>query len=220
KLATSGAGINCTTGCYTFNTHSSLVNSNTGLDLADLLLGLPFDRNADTSQTLTDYIPYYAWFVQDNIRLTSKLTVNAGIRWEHEGGVREANNGLLVGFNTTATNAIASQVPSLSLKGAAEYAGVGGAPTSAGSYNSQKWGPRAGVAYQLNGKTVVRGGYGLFWAPQLYLGGPLATPGYANVTDYTGKSTTDVLTNPFPNGLVAPLGNSQGAAVAIGTSLS
>jgi hypothetical protein len=36
-----------------------------------------------------------------------------GIRWEHEGGVREANNGLLVGFNTTATNAIASQVPSL-----------------------------------------------------------------------------------------------------------
>jgi trimeric autotransporter adhesin len=220
KLATSGAGINCTTGCYTFNTNSSLVGSNTGVDLADLLLGLPFDRHADTAQTLTDYIPYYAWFVQDNIRFTSKLTVNLGIRWEHEGGVREANNGLLVGFNTTATNAIASQVPSLSLKGAAEYAGVGGAPTSVGDYNNQKWGPRVGAAYQLNSKTVLRGGYGLFWAPQIYLGGPLATPGYANVTDITGKSTTDVLTNPFPNGLLAPVGNSQGAAVGIGTSLN
>ena len=220
KLATSGAGINCTTGCYTFNTNSSLVGSNTGVDLGDLLLGLPFDRNADTAQTLTDYIPYYAWFVQDNIRFTNKLTVNLGIRWEHEGGVREANNGLLVGFNTTVANAIASQVPSLSLKGAAEYAGVNGAPSSVGSYNSQKWGPRVGVAYQLNDKTVLRGGYGLYWAPQIYLGGPLATPGYANVTDITGKSTTDVLTNPFPNGLLAPVGNSQGAAVAIGTSLS
>jgi len=220
KLATSGSGINCTTGCYTFNSNSSLANSNTGVDLADLLLGLPFDRNADTAATLTDYIPYYAWFVQDNIRWTSKLTMNLGIRWEHEGGVREANNGILVGFNTTATNPIASQVPSLNLKGAAEYAGVGGAPISVGNYNSQKWGPRVGVAYQLNSKTVLRGGYGLFWAPQLYLGGPLATPGYANVTDYTAKSSTDVLTNPFPSGLVAPLGNSQGAAVGIGTSLN
>src|SRR5450432_965953 len=176
KLATSGAGINCTTGCYTFNTNSSLANSNSGVDLADLLLGLPFERNADTSQTLTDRIPYYAWFLQDNIRFTSKLTVNLGIRWEHEGGVREAKNGLLVGFNTTATNAIASQVPGLSLKGAAQYAGVGGAPISVGNYNSQKWGPRVGVAYQLNGKTVLRGGYGLFWAPQIYLGGRWPLP--------------------------------------------
>ena len=66
------------------------------------------------------------------------------------------------------------------MKGAAEYAGVGGAPTSVGNYNSQKWGPRVGVAYRSNSKTVIRGGYGLFWAPQIYLGGPLATPGYAN----------------------------------------
>ena len=219
-LATSGAGINCTTGCYTFNTNSSLANSNTGVDLADLLLGLPFDRNADTSETLTDKIPYYAWFVQDNFRWTSKLTINMGIRWEHEGGVQEAHNGLITGFNTTATNALASTVPSLNLKGAAEYAGVGGAPTSVGNYNSQKWGPRVGVAYQLNSKTVVRGGYGLFWAPQLYLGGPLGTPGYANVTDITGKSTTDVLTNPFPAGLLAPVGNSLGALVGVGTSLN
>ena len=52
KLSHGGAGINCTTGCYTFNTNSSLANSNTGVDLADLLLGLPFDRNADTSVNL------------------------------------------------------------------------------------------------------------------------------------------------------------------------
>jgi len=220
RLATSGSGINCTTGCYTFNTNSTLANSNTGVDLADLLLGHPFDRQADTGSTLTDFIPYYGWFLQDNFRWTSKLTINMGVRWEHEGGVREAHNGLLTGFNTTAANVIASQVPSLKLVGVPEYAGVGGAPTSVGNYNSQKWGPRAGAAYQLNSKTVLRGGYGLFWAPQLYLGGPLATPGYANVTDITGKFTSDVLTNPFPSGLLAPVGNSQGASVGLGTSLN
>ena len=82
-LATSGSSINCTTGCYTFNSGSSLSVSNTGVDLADLLLGLPFDRTADTSSTLTDRIPYYGWFIQDNFRMTSKLTINLGIRWEH-----------------------------------------------------------------------------------------------------------------------------------------
>jgi hypothetical protein len=218
-LATSGSTINCPTGCYTFNTNSSLVGSNTGVDLADLLLGLPFDRTADTASTLTDLIPYYGWYIQDNFRWTSKLTINMGIRWEHEGGIYEDNNGLLTRFNTTATNAIASQVPGLNLKGAAQYAGVGGAPTSAGNYPFSKWGPRVGVAYQLNSKTVLRGGYGLFWAPQLYLGGPLGTPGYANTTEYNQKYTTNQLANPFPTGLLAPLGNSQGSLVGVGTSI-
>ena len=116
------------------------------MDLADLLLGLPFDRNADTSSKLTDFIPYYGWYVQDNFRWTSKLTINMGIRWEHEGGLYEQHNGLLTGFNTTVANAIASQVPGLDLKGAAEYAGVNGAPTHVGNYNFSKWGPRIGAA--------------------------------------------------------------------------
>ena len=219
-LATSGAGINCPTGCYTFNTDSSLGASNTGTDLGDLLLGLPYNRQADTASTLTDIIPYYGAYIQDNFRLNNKISINGGLRWEHEGGVREANNGLITGFNENATNAIASQVPGLDLKGAVEYAGVGGAPTSAGNYQFNKWGPRGGIAWQVNSKTVVRAGYGIFWAPQLYLGGPLATLGYANNTQYTGKSATDVLTNPFPQGLLAPVGNTLGAAAGIGSNFT
>ncbi len=57
--------------------------------------GCPLTARPTLLQTLTDKIPYYAWFVQDNFRVTSKLTINMGIRWEHEGGVQEANNGLL-----------------------------------------------------------------------------------------------------------------------------
>ena len=220
RLATAGNGLNCPTGCYTFNTDSSLSSSPSGVDLGDLLLGLPFDRTADTSSKLTDLIPYYGLYVQDNFRVSSKLTLNLGLRWEHEGGFYEEHNGLITNFDQNATNAIASQVPGLNLKGAAQYAGVNGAPTSVGNYEFSKWGPRVGAAYQLTSKTVIRGGYGLFWAPQLYLFGPLATPGYANTTQNTGIFTTNQLANPFPTGLLAPLGNSQGPLVGVGTSLT
>ena len=139
RLATSGAGLNCPTGCYTFNADSSLATSNTGTDLADLLLGIAFDRQADTASTLTDFIPYYGWYVQDNFRMNSKITINAGLRWEHESGVQEEHNGLIVAFNQSATNALASQVPVLNLKGAVEYASMNGAPTSIGHCNGSKW---------------------------------------------------------------------------------
>ena len=211
-LATAGAGINCPTGCYSF---ASGQTSYTGTDLADLLVGLPYSRSADTSSKLTDYIHYYAGFVQDNFRLNSKLTVNFGLRMEHESGVTEDHNGLIVDFNTAATNPVYG-------KGEVEYAGLNGAPNHVGNYQGIKWGPRGGVAYQLNSKTVIRGGYGIFWAPQLYLGGPFGTLGYANNTQYTGLTYAQDkggLYNPFPNGLLAPLGNSLGVNAGIGTNL-
>jgi hypothetical protein len=212
-LATAGAGISCPTGCYTFNSGSA---SYSGTDLADLLLGAPYSRQADTSSKLTDYIHYYAGFVQDNFRMSSKITLNFGLRMEHESGVTEANNGLIVGFNTAANNPVYG-------KGEVEYAGLGGAPDHVGNYQGIKWGPRGGIAYQLNSKTVVRGGYGIFWAPQLYLGGPFGTLGYANNTQYTGlpySQVAGVLSNPFPSGLLAPLGNSQGVNAGIGSNVS
>ena len=55
---------------------------------------------------------------------------------------------------------------------------------------------------------------------RLYLGGPLATPGYANTTDILASPPPTNLTNPFPTGLLAPVGNSQGALVGVGTSLN
>ncbi len=220
-IATAGAGINCTTGCYTFNSAltsagTPAANSYTGVDLADLLMGLPYSRQADTSSNLTDYIHYYAGFIQDNFRVSSKLTLNFGLRMEHETGVTEAHNGLITDFNTTATNPVYGN-------GVVEYAGLNGAPTHVGNYQPIKWGPRAGVAYSLTDKTVIRGGYGIFWAPQIYLGGPFGTLGYANNTQYQGLSYAQDLgglQNPFPNGLLAPLGNSLGVDAGIGSNLS
>jgi trimeric autotransporter adhesin len=49
QIVSAGSSVNCTTGCYTFYTDSSRAQSNTGVDLADLLLGVPFERTADNS---------------------------------------------------------------------------------------------------------------------------------------------------------------------------
>ena len=93
--------------------------------------------------------------------------------------------------------------------GAVEYAGLNGNPTQTGNFNTNKWGPRGGIAYQLDSKTVIRGGYGLFWAPQFALGGPISTLGYSAITSFTGSTNlagalTPTLYNPFPGGFIPP----------------
>ena len=94
-----------------------------------------------------------------------------------------------------------------------------------GSFSGSKFGPRAGVAYQLNSKTTVRGGYGLFYAPQFALGAPISPPGYTSETSYIAttdgyKTPAGSLSNPFPTGLTAPLGNTLGPLTAVGQSFS
>jgi hypothetical protein len=222
KLGTAGNSQNYPTGAYSFNTGT---NSYTGLDIADLLAGYPYTRQADTFTKFTDTISYYGAFAQDDFRLNSKTTLNFGLRWERESGVQEQNNELLTGFNTTVANPLASQVTGISPKGAVEYAGLGGNPTHVGNYNSNKFSPRVGVAYQLNGKTILRGGYGIFWAPQIALGAPINTLGYAATTSYTGSVNSlgqpvSTLTNPFPGGLIQPTGNSLGTSSGLGQSFS
>jgi len=231
RLGTAGYSQNYPTGDYTFNsdpnygTAKAAGNSYTGVDLGDLLTGYPYGRSADTFSHFSDTINYYGVFAQDDFRVNSKLTINYGIRWEREDGVQEAHNALITGFNTTVANVLASEVTGISPKGAVEYAGVNGAPTHVGNYSANKWAPRVGVAYQLTPKTILRGGYGIFYAPQIALGAPISTLGYSATTSYTGSTNSagqvvPTLTNPFPNGLIQPTGNSLGAAAGLGQSFS
>jgi hypothetical protein len=220
KLKTAGFSQTYPTGGYGFNGPSY-----SGVDLGDLLLGYPYTRTADSDSHFNDFANYYGAYIQDDFRLSSKITLNAGLRWEHESGVQEQNNALVVGFNTTTPNVLASQVTGISPVGAVEYAGLNGNPTSVGNPYSSKWGPRAGIAWQVTPKTVVRTGYGIFFAPQFALGAPISTLGYSATTSYTGSTNSagelvPTLANPFPNGLIAPTGNSLGTAAGLGQGFS
>ncbi len=228
EIKAAGNDANNAAGDYTFNgifTKSTPTSSGIGgSDLADMLLGYPSAGDEYTSTKLTMFARYYGIYLQDDFRVSSKLTLNMGMRWEHETGLQEVNNGILVNFDGTAANPLAAGVTGIAPKGEVIYAG-NGHPTTAGNPYFSKWGPRAGAAYQLNSKTVLRAGFGIFWAPQFAIGSPIATVGYNQTTTYIastdGNNTpANSLGNPFPSGILQPAGNSLGTSTGIGSTFS
>lgn len=193
-------------------------NDGTGSDLASLLLGYPASGSVVSNTKYYQYVRYYGMYFHDDFRVNSKLTLNLGLRYEYETGLRERNNNLVVGFDPTVANPIGQGA-----KGGLLYAGVNGNATECCGASGRKWAPRIGAAYQLDAKTTLRGGYGIFWAPVSY--GGFSSQGYSQSTDYVGSfdgglTPAGSLSNPFPNGITKPLGNSLGLLAGIGQTVA
>jgi hypothetical protein len=191
----------------------------TGASLASMLLGFPSGGSVVTSQSLSNMVRYSAVFVQDDFRLSTKLTLNFGLRYEYETGIFAPNNRFSPGFDTKAVNPIQPQVPAITTLGVLEYAGQNGYGTTALNPNHNKLGPRAGFAWSVTPKTILRGGYGLFWAPLSFT--LQSTFGYTATTSYVssndgGATPANSLNNPFPTGVLQPAGNTLGGLAGIG----
>jgi len=214
-------------GLYNFtNAATSKDNVNSGgLDFASFLLGIPV---ASTSyvQSVTPLalnVHYQAIYAQDDIRVTPKLALNVGLRYEYEPGIYERSNHYTVGFDTSVVNPI-SQTSGFTSMGGVEFAGQNGYGSHCCTAVNSKWSPRAGFAYSLTPKTVLRGGYGLYYVPIGYTNSSSFAPGYSqnnyiNSTDTNGKPI-DTLDNPFPNGFQAPTGNAAGYATGLFSSVT
>ena len=160
------------TGTFDFN---SLFTSNNGVgghELASLLLGLPATGRVPYNRGAGDWFTkYYGAYIQDDWRVNSKLSVNYGVRFEHEDGLQEVENRQSVGFDRDAISPLNSQVPKTGLltgrtiTGGLIFAGVDGAPTHQGDPAAIKIAPRGGFSYAINRMTVFRGGYGLSMHP-------------------------------------------------------
>lgn len=200
----------------------SAVSDGTGSDLADLLLGYPVSGDVETTTPLKTYADYFALFAQDDFRLSRRLTLNLGLRYESETGLKEDNNHLAVGFDRTATTQLSSNTP---MTGGILFAGVNGNPRDIGNLSRLKLAPRLGASYQLTHKTVLRGGYGILYAPLRYDPTAALAPGYTQYTPYVASNDNDqtpvnVLDNPFPNGIEKPAGNSAGLLTGVGGSVT
>ena len=188
---------------------------------ASFLLGYPASGSIVYASPAEYLVDYYAGFVQDEFRAGSKLTLNYGLRYEYETGIREAEDRFTVGFDRDADFPI--QVPGMTLKGGLMYAGVDGYPTQQGqSLNGVA--PRGGFAWSLSEKDVIRGGYGFYWAPMQFPGigeTAMGRLGYTATTTYLAstngnRTPANSLSDPFPSGIGEPIGNSRGLATGAG----
>ena len=209
-------------GIFTAATNQSA----TGIDFADALLGYPSSGSVATNSHEYYFVNYYSGYIQDDIRLTNKLTVNIGLRYEYETGEGEQYDNMLVGFNQTALNPIQASLPAgsgVSAYGLPLIAGQNGNPSACCDALKDKFGPRGGFAYAINDKTVFRGGWGMFYAPIYFSLDNQYSPGLAQTTTYlastNGNATAaNSLSNPYPNGILQPATIQQGVLQQLGST--
>lgn len=209
---------------------------------ASFLLGYPTTLSIVRRADFSEYSKTYGFFVQDDFRVSNRLMLNLGVRWEVETPLVERQNKSVSGFDASYVQPIEGAVqtryaalndpalkallPQIGVTGGLLFAGK---DTGSGLYKTPKttFLPRIGVAYQLNDKTVLRGGFGLFAG---FLGerrGDVIQPGYTRTTtailttNPNGAPLPFTLSTPFANTTIAePVGNSQGRQTSLGQAIS
>lgn len=147
-----------------------------GHSWAAFQMGLPTTSSIDSNANYALSNPYIGWYGQDNWRVSSRLTLNIGLRMEYEFALKERYNRFIGGFDPTLTSPITAlaqaayaakpiaELPaaSFSALGGSFYPGVGNhdARYPAGQL---MWLPRIAAAYQVNSRTALRAGYGIYY---------------------------------------------------------
>jgi hypothetical protein len=242
------AGNFTTTGTFTTQASSgSLITTNSsingagavGRDLASYLLGNITSGTLDKGVSYDVHSNYQGWFIQDDWRISPKLTLNLGLRYELEPGVREKHGHFVTGYNTTVASPLRAgalanynaNVPAgipvtafQNLSGGLTFADSRRDPQQKSDVNNIQ--PRIGASYALNSKTVLRGGFGIFTAPFQLSGitAPLVQTGFTPSTTFlasndNGLTFLGTLNNPFPGGLNPATGASLGLVTSVGATL-
>ena len=142
-------------GRFAFDNLFTSRNGAGGNEVASLLLGLPTTGRAPHDPAEFEWFAkYWGAYFQDDWRVSSRFTLNYGLRLEHEDGLREINNRQTVAFDQNAVNPIDALVPKAgtllagkTLKGGLVYAGVNGAPEQQGNPKAIKPAPRVGATF-------------------------------------------------------------------------
>jgi len=191
--------------------------STSGDAFASLLLGVGTGGSTGISVFPYNSKHYYGVYFEDDWKVTQKLTLNLGLRWEYQTAPTERFNEQSF-FDFNAVNPISTALGS-TVRGAVVFNGVNG--VRRGLYNppDTDFAPRIGLAYQASSKLVVRSGFGMFYVPSFLGGG--STQGYGQSTPWVavqsdGFTPQNTLDNAFPSGLLPQTGSSLGALTNVG----
>lgn len=199
-------------------------STSSGIGLASFLMGTGGGSTSSGGPNQYLSSKYFGVYFQDDLRATSRLTLNLGIRYDYSAPWVERFN-RFTDWSSTAQSPL--QVPGFrTLVGGLQYPGVGKLPRSEFNPFYKEIAPRLGFAFRTSRTTTLRGGFGIFFAP---LGGAgfngysVPNTGYVASTNWVGTldgiTPLNTLSNPFPQGFVLPTGSSLGLATQLGQSV-
>ena len=192
-----------------------------GNSIASFLIGYMNSSSVTLSTT-----PIFSWaypvlYFQDDWQVNRRLSLNLGLRWDYESPPVERFNRQNRGFDFDVASPYT--IPGLELRGGLLFAGVDGQPRTAYNPDHNNMQPRVGLAYRvLESKPLVfRAGVGRYYLPVMdrtsEFGFSQATLSTVSTAEFLPQ---DVLSNPFPAGLIQPPGSSLGLKTQVGDAVN
>jgi Carboxypeptidase regulatory-like domain/TonB dependent receptor len=201
--------------------NAGLGDSGEGSPFATILTGFAYSGQLNIVPAIANKSKETAFYVQDDWKVTPKLTINVGLRYEWSTPYSERYNRLQFSDFTGATGI---NIPVDRAAGFPEFGQIGNIvgttvfPTSGhrnAGVDRNNFAPRLGFAYQLATNTVLRGGAGVFYGMNVATNFQYAGPAFqksANINFTLDNFQTQYasLSNPFPAGLAPPQGTQYG----------
>jgi hypothetical protein len=210
-----------------------------GQGLASLLYGLPTGGSFPVNANYAEQAKILATYVQDDWKVNRNLTLSIGLRYELPSPMTERFDRSVEGFDFSAASPIqaavkaayaANPVPQISpdqfrVVGGLTFPNVNGNPRTLWNYNKKNFMPRVGLAYSLTPLTVIRAGFGIYFEPNGVPNFDVIQTGFTQTTQLVpsldnGQHYIGTLANPFPNGLLPPVGAGNGLSTNLGQSVS
>ena len=194
-----------------------------GHAFATFLLGAAGGSHNTTRVGMAVLNKYMGAYFQDDIKATPRLTLNFGVRFDYNTPWRERYDHL-VNFDSAGTARLPTGVP---VQGGLAFVNTAGLPRGAWDKDTNNFSPRFGFAYNLGDASVLRGGYGVFFA-QMNGGGynsnAIPNTGFNCVTTFTssidgGLTPYNYLADPFPQGFCQAQGSSAGLLSSLGETI-
>lgn len=181
-----------------------------GFDFASFLYGTPSSGSVQEPAFTASQQKYWAIYLQDQYKATNRLTLTLGLRYEMTGPWTERYNRISVFLPTTPSPLAAAT--GMNLPGSVGLVKTPQRPErTAVNTNWKEFSPHVGFAFLVTPTTTIRAGYGIFWLPidvNLF-----SAPDHDSINAITESMNTsldggitpyNVLSNPFPNGIIPP----------------
>ena len=210
-----------------------------GQGMASLLYGLPSSGSLTIPANYAEQDKIFALYVQDDWKISRRLTLSLGLRYELPSPMTERFDRSVQGFDFTAASPIeaavkanyaANPIPQIPVNqfrvpGGLTFPGANGNARTLWGYNKTNFMPRVGLAYSLTPATLIRAGFGIYFEPNGAPNFDVIQTGFSQTTQMVptvdnGQHYIADLTNPFPNGLQLPKGAGGGLSTNLGQSVS